>query len=532
MGESILSRVSRLVGTLRRRARVWGDPDEDDDDDFGLGDLGLSTPSGVKLTRRKAYSVSSWYRAINLLSGTVAKTPIDCFDLEAGDNRIDGSHAVSRLFGGHGQPNAETLRVHFLQTLTAHAIGHGGGFGYIYRDKRGEADEVLQLRPDRTYPVRENGRLLYITTIGGELGDGRAEVVKMLPENVLHIHGLGFDGLEGYSLMRMASRALGASVAKEEFASRYFKNGLTPSVGIKVAKKLSPKAYKALERSWTKLRTGLENSHKAVILEEGAEVVPFSHSAVESQLVEAQARDPLLVSNFTGVPPYLLGVPGYNSNASLEVSSQDFLDFAADPWFIPWEQELAAKFLKEREKERYLRTVLFRRSALIRVDHAKRMAGNRTALGGHPYKEVNEVRREEGLQARPKYDFIPSPLNMSAGGKPDAGTAGDAVDSGDAQAGRAAVRAIAETTVKRMVSRLHGVATRGGALAEHTAVITDALGPLVVLASAGKAARSAGDISAEMVRSAGQAAADGKLSEWERTTAERVLGILFAGSKS
>ena len=66
MGESILSRVSRLVGTLRRRARVWGDPDEDDDDDFGLGDLGLSTPSGVKLTRRKAYSVSSWYRAIKL----------------------------------------------------------------------------------------------------------------------------------------------------------------------------------------------------------------------------------------------------------------------------------------------------------------------------------------------------------------------------------------------------------------------------------------------------------------------------------
>ena len=527
MFDSILSRVSGFVGRLRRRSRVWGDPD-DDDDDFGLGDMGLTTPSGVKLTRRKAYSVSSWYRAINLLSGTIAKTPIDCFDLEAGDNRIDAGHAVSRLFGGHGQPNPETLRVHFMQTLTAHAIGHGGGFAYIYRTKGGEPDELLQLRPDRTYPIREGGRLLFITTIGGELGDTRSEVVKMLPENVLHIHGLGFDGLEGYSLMRMASRALGASVAKEEFASRFFSNGITPSVAIKVPKKLTPKAYKALERSWTKLRTGLSQSHKAVILEEGAELMPFSHSAVESQLVEAQARDPLLVSNFTGVPPYLLGVPGYNSNASLEVSSQDFLDFAADPWFIPWEQELAAKLLTEREKERFARNVLFRRSALIRVDHAKRLAGHRTALGGHPYKEVNEVRREEGLQARPKYDFIPSPLNMSAGGKPDAGTAGDGVDDAATQAGRSqAVRTIAETTVKRMVSRLHSVASRGGALAEHAGVITDALAPLVVLAGRGKAGRSAEVISAEMVRSVGQAAAEQRLPDWENTTGERVLGILF-----
>jgi HK97 family phage portal protein len=500
-------------------AKVRSASDGDDDDWL----LSPDTPSGVKLTRKKAYSVSSWFRAINLLSAAVAKTRIQVLDKRNGGNTPDPAHPISKLLTGHGKPNDETLRFHFIQTLTAHAIGHGGGYAYIYRDEGGRPIEFLQLRPDRTYPVRENGRLLFVTSIGGDYGAASAQTIKLLAENVLHIHGLGYDGLTGYSLLSLASRSLGSAVAKEEFGARYFKNSASPSVIIKTPKKLTPQAFNNLQRSWSSLRTGLDNAHKTAILEEGAEVQQFSHNAADAQLIQAMDRDPVMVSNFTGVPPHLLGVQGYNSYNSLEISSQDLLDYALDPWFYPWEQELADKCLTEQEKRSASRTVEFRRADLIRVDHAKRIAGNRVALGGHPYKTVNQVRVEEGDQPVEGYDFIPVPLNMSStpdntdpekeDPTPDDPT--PAPTEQNEEAARA-VRQLVEQTAKRMVSRLHGAAERKGVIpADHRSVLVEAFGPLMTVARSNVTAEAVAD---ELLRSVEKAVKESRLSEFLETT--------------
>lgn len=504
----------------------WRSANDDCDDDWLLSP---ETPSGVKLTRKKAYSVSSWFRAINLLSSTVAKTRIEVLDIANGANSHDPMHPLSLLLSGHGQPNDETLRYHFVQTLTAHAIGHGGGYAYIFRDEGGRPTEFLQLRPDRTYPVRENGQLLFVTTIGGDYGSSGTQTRKLLAENVLHIHGLGYDGLTGYSLLSLASRSLGSAVAKEEFGARYFKNSASPSVVIQTPKKLTPQAYNNLKKSWNELRTGLDNSHKTAILEEGAEVSAFSHSAADSQLIEAMGRDPIMVSNFTGVPPHLLGVQGYNSYNSLEISSQDLLDYAVDPWFIPWEQELAAKCLSEREKQQNTRTVQFRRRDLIRVDHAKRIAGNRVALGGHPYKTVNQVRVEEGDQPVEGYDFIPVPLNMSS--TPD-NTDPEKIDPTPADTNEEAARAVrqlVEQTAKRMAGRLHGAAERKGIVAaDHRSVICEAFGPLVKLVRSKATAEAIAD---ELLRSVETAGKESRLAEWLETTPSRVTDAICGKEK-
>lgn len=509
-----------LTGAKRRSAA------DDNDDDWILSP---ETPSGVKLTRKKAYSVSYWYRAINLLSSTVAKTRIEVLDIANGANSHDPKHPLSLLLSGHGQPNDETLRYHFVQTLTAHAAGHGGGYAYIFRDSGSRPTEFLQLRPDRTYPVRENGQLLFVTTIGGDYGTAKSETRKLLAENVLHIHGLGYDGLTGYSLLSLASRALGSAVAKEEFGARYFKNSASPSVVIQTPKKLTPQAYNNLRNSWEKLRTGLDNAHKTAILEEGAEVKPFTHSAVDSQLIEAMARDPLMVSNFTGVPPHLLGVQGYNSYNSLEISSQDLLDYAIEPWFVPWEQELAAKCLTEREKKEYTRTVQFRRKDLIRVDHAKRIAGNRVALGGHPYKTVNQVRVEEGDQPVEGYDFIPVPLNMSS--TPD-NTDPEKPDTTPADTNEEAARAVrqlVEQAATRMTTRLYRASEKKPIVAaDHRSVIVECFTPLVKLARTKATAEAIAD---ELLRSVETAGKESRIVDWLETTPGRVTDAICGSEK-
>lgn len=53
--------------------------------------------------------------------------------------------------------------------------------------------------------------------------------VYLLPEDVLHIPALGFDGLVGYSPIAMAKNSIGVGLACEEYGAKFFANGAAPS---------------------------------------------------------------------------------------------------------------------------------------------------------------------------------------------------------------------------------------------------------------------------------------------------------------
>jgi HK97 family phage portal protein len=417
------------------------------------------TDSGELVGNHTAYSYSPWYRAIDLVSSCVAKTTLNLWTQDKFGKWVAAkSHYGYKLLCGHGKPNDETLKYHFIKTLTAHAMGHGGGFAYIMRDRIGQATEILQLRPDRTFPVRENGRLLFVTSLGGDYGASGAETRKLLAENVLHFHGLGWDGLTGYSLMELAARNIGSAVAKERFGARFFRNSATPGVIIKTPRKLSDHAMKHLKDSWQSLRTGITEAHKPIILEDEASAEPFTHNAKDSQLLEAVAYDPVNVANFTGVPPHMLGVKGYQSNSTLESQSQNMLDFTIDPWFFPIEEELNDKLLTQREKDSESHYWQFNRKDLIRVDAEKRASINRTRLGGAPYAMISEVREDEDMDFVEGTDHIPQPLNMG-GAAADAENSDPAGDISDLKSEISDLKAQLEAKSKRkrrMVKRTRG----------------------------------------------------------------------------
>lgn len=493
------------------------------EDDDGL-DFGEDTASGVAVTRTSAYRCSYWYRGINLIASTVAKTPIDVLDITDQRRQIDKAHASYRLLGGCHKPNPHTLNFHFKQALTAQALGHGGGFAYIFRDAFGRPEELLQLRADRTYLVKEDKQYLYVTSLGGDYGETGSRQYKLLPENVLHIHGLGWDGLTGYSVMDLAADAIGGSMAKERYGSVFFRNSASPSVIVKTPKTLSDKAFEHLRKSWSELRTGLSNAHKPVILEDGADATPFSVSARDAQLIEAMEHDPILIANFLGLPGYKLGVKGTSSYASLEIESQSVLDDAIDPWLVPWEQELDDKLLTEDEKSGETRAHKFRRKELIRVDIAKRYAAHRTALGGHPFRSINEVRLDENEDPVEGYDYIPKPLNMTTGKGGDKDGQED-----DENPDSEPMRQLWLQTCRRMCGRLHTALGRGvkrrvvseaSVRDEHSEVLREAFGPLIRLSRANTTADA---IATELVRSAVAASASDQLDTWASTTPERIV---------
>ena len=84
---------------------------------------------------------------------------------------------------------------------------------------------------------------------------------------MLHIPGLGFDGLVGYSPIAMARNAVGMTMACEEYGASFFANGASPSGVLEHPGVLKDPAK--VRDSWNAVYRGTGNAHKVAVLEEG-----------------------------------------------------------------------------------------------------------------------------------------------------------------------------------------------------------------------------------------------------------------------
>lgn len=382
----------------------------------GLDDIlgqDMKPSSGVRVNRETAFKLSGYWRGINLIANTVARLPLRVRALVAdGGEEDDPTHPAYHLLLRQSAPEyrAKTVK----QTLIGHAVGLGNGYGAIGRKRSGDPYEIIPLLPDRTFPSRINGRLMYYTTLGGVLDDPKSKIVWLYPEDVLHIKGLSFDGLVGYSLLRVASEGFGLGIAQQQYGASFFANAATPKFTIESPARLSDQAYARLANTWKHMKAGLSQAHRSVILEEGAKANPLTINPAESQLLESREFDLVTCANYLLMSPHKLGVKGYSSNNSLEQSNQETADDAYEPWLVEFETECEMKLLTEEQKRKPTHVIEFDRTHLVRANLDARATYYRTATGGMPWMSQWEVRCQTGLDPRVGRRDIPIPLNMGS----------------------------------------------------------------------------------------------------------------------
>lgn len=486
-------------------ANVWSDV---------FGD-GYESASGVSVTHASALRISAVFRGVNLISTTVGKLPlfVQRRTGDANDKERATTHPAYALC--RRKPNAYHSALTFRQTLTAHAILHGNGYSFIDRDGAGRPVALLPLLPDRTYPVRVAGVLSYVTETNGSQ--------SLLPAaDVVHVRGLGFDGLTGYSVFRLASDDFGLSIAQTKFAGKFFANAATPKVVIEVPSTLSDSAFKRLQGSWERLNQGLSNAHKTAILEEDAKAKPLSVSARDSQLHESRKFDLVSIANWLGLPVHKIGGDGRTAYASLEQENQSFLDEAIDPWLCTWETELFDKLLTERQKNDDSHDIEFERKALLRTDVSARGEFYQKSVGA-PFMTRNEARSRENLSPIDGGDEILTPLNMSAGTEPEpADEPADRADVGDP------LRQIATETARRIAKRMLIAASRGKEPVDD--VVRSSLAPVAALCEPNDGEQ----FDAAVIRdTVGRISSDETINDIDAEAehvAGRVVGLYFKGS--
>lgn len=353
--------------------------------------------TGQNVNETTAMQMSAVYACVRIIAEAIAQIPLNVYRFtEDGGKEKDPRHPLYFLL--HDEPNPEMTSFIFRETLMSHLLLWGNAYAQIIRNGMGEVVGLYPLMPDRMEVDRdEEGNLVYTyTKYFDEAGARhRYEQVKLPAWQVLHIPGLGYDGLIGYSPIAMARNAIGMSMAAEDFGATFFANGATP--GGVLEHPGIVKDPERLRKSWHAQFSG-KNSHNIAVLEEGMTFKPMSIPPEEAQFLETRKFQIDEIARIFRVPPHMVGDLEKSSFSNIEQQSLEFVKYTVGPWVARWEQSLAQALLLPSEKKRY--TIKYNLDGLLRGDYESRMNGY--AVGRqNGWLSANDIRELENMNKIP-----------------------------------------------------------------------------------------------------------------------------------
>ena len=361
------------------------------------------TSSGKYVTERSAMQMTAVYCCVRILSEAVASLPLQFYRYtDDGGKEKAVDHPLYFLL--HDEPNPEMTSFIFRETLMTHLLLWGNAYSQIIRNGKGEVVALYPLMPDRMKVDRdEHGRLYYEYTVyDSDDVDGRkgtnkvGRTVRLQPHDVLHIPGLGFDGLVGYSPIAMAKNAIGLAIATEEYGSKFFANGAAPSGVLEHPGTI--KDPSKVRESWQATFGGSGNANKIAVLEEGMKYTPISISPEQAQFLETRKFQIDEIARIFRVPPHMIGDLEKSSFNNIEQQSLEFVKYTLDPWVSRWEQAMVRALLTPDEKKKYF--FKFNVDGLLRGDYQSRMNGYATARQ-NGWMSANDIRELENLDRIP-----------------------------------------------------------------------------------------------------------------------------------
>ena len=358
--------------------------------------LGGST-SGKIVTERSAMQMTAVYSCVRILAEAIAGLPLHLYTYkEDGGKEKAIGHPLYLLL--HDEPNPEMSSFVFRETLMTHLLLWGNAYAQIIRNGKGEVVALYPLMPNRMTVDRDSsGQLFYSYQMNNsDAPTMKTGTVILKPSDVLHIPGLGFDGLVGYSPIAMAKNAIGLAIATEEYGAKFFANGATPGGLLEY-----PGTVKDPDRvreSWNKGFSGSQNAGKVAILEEGMKYTPISIAPEQAQFLETRKFQINEIARIFRVPPHMVGDLEKSSFSNIEQQSLEFVKYTLDPWVVRWEQSLSRALFTPEEKKQYF--FKFNVEGLLRGDYQSRMNGYATARQ-NGWMSANDIRELENLDRIP-----------------------------------------------------------------------------------------------------------------------------------
>lgn len=337
----------------------------------------------VSVTEDTVLGFSAVFAGIRIISEAIASLPLQVYERTKEGKVLASEHPVYNLL--HNSPNLNMTSFIFRETMMANTIRGGNSYARIIRKGSQDVMELEFLDPSTVEPKMNGKKLVYKV-------DGQ----DLAADKILHISGLGFDGIKGKSLLDVARENIELALSAQKFGVNYFKNGANLAGVIEYPTQLKDGAAKRLRESWNAKFSGLNNSHSTAVLEEGAKFVKIGSTPNESQFTETRKFMVTEMARLLLIPPHKLADLEKASFSNIEQQSIDFVVYCIRPWLVRWEQEMNRKLFKLSDNNRFF--CEFNLSGLLRGDSTARGEFYLKMLQNGVFS-INDVRSLENMNA-------------------------------------------------------------------------------------------------------------------------------------
>jgi HK97 family phage portal protein len=352
------------------------------------------TSSGTLVNENTALQTAAVYACVRVISEAIASLPLHIYRYEDNGTKIQPTHYLYNLL--HNEPNPEMTSFVFRESLMSHLLLYGNAYAQIIRDGAGRVTALYPLLPNKmdVYRNPDNKQIFY--TYWRDLDETRPQEksgsVNLRRDEVLHIPGLSFDGLVGYSPIALAKNAVGMAIATEDYGASFFHNNANPGGILEHPSVL--KNPDQIRAAWESLYKGKGNSHRIAVLEEGLKFHSVSVPPEQAQFLETRKFQLNEIARIFRIPPHMIGDLEKSSFSNIEQQSLEFVKYTLEPWIIRWEQSMHQSLISPSEKNTHF--IKFNLDGLLRGDYKTRMDGY--AIGRqNGWLSANDIRELENL---------------------------------------------------------------------------------------------------------------------------------------
>ncbi|MFD7093389.1 phage portal protein [Streptomyces xanthophaeus] len=360
---------------------------------------GAPLDSGVAVSERSSLHMPAVWRAVSIIAGVSSALPLHTY--KAGTKERTTCDLLS-------DPHPELTPVELWRLVGVHRVLWGNGYVQKVRNGAGEVKELWPVSPDRVRVDREKptaeeptGKVFWIT-------DDFGGIHRKTPHDILHIPGLGYDGITGCSPVRLAAEGIGLAQAAEKSAARLFGSGNMIGGVLQTEQRLNPDQANALKERWKAKMSGVQNSHEVAVLDSGASFKPVAMPLKDSQFLESREFQVVEIARMFGVPLFLLMETAKSTSwgTGLEQQAQGWVTFDLGPtWLTPLEQRVTKELLPRAEYAKYALAGLLRGDSASRATfyRAMRDIGAFSANDIRALEELTPIGAEGDIYLQPTY---------------------------------------------------------------------------------------------------------------------------------
>lgn len=301
--------------------------------------------NGVQLNNVTAMQYSAVWACIHVLAETFASCKCYLYQkLPDGSRRRAVENPLYDVLTYVAAPNMPAY--YLRETMQYHVLSGGNAYAEKVLDSKGEVAQLNMLLPVNVLLAQDynTGEIYYNV-------NDRGKLYKLPAEKILHIPGLGYNGVIGYSPLAMARRAIILGMSSEELGNKFFENGALATGVLETDKPLKEDAWQRLKEQFRARYEGRSNAGSTMILEGGMKFNRISVNPEEAQFLETRKYQTEEIARFYRVPLHLIQNLEKSTYSNIEQQTIDFYQNTMLPWFVRWEQFMNMRCLTRRQRQ-------------------------------------------------------------------------------------------------------------------------------------------------------------------------------------